>query len=304
MPRLSILIAHRQDKRLEETLLSVLENRPADSEIIVAHDGSYADPYQLDDEVLFVETSGGASRTSKLNDAIFAACAPVLHVLGEGVCVTKDWCESPVNKILRQQSVAVTPLVRTRGDSPKTFAGLDLRSLAVRGLLPVQHATHTNCAGPLLEAGFFARKTILALGGFLDNVDSRVADVDMALCMQDMHLACEIAMDSCVLADYSVIQSPRDARIAHDLASLMAAHQQVSCGVAAGLKGAAVRILANCVNPSQWAPAIAWGMGLTTNRLQSQVQERLNSWSRANASANGLNTFRGSVVEPSTRRAA
>ncbi len=38
-PRISIIIAHQHDQRLEDTLLSVLECRPKDCEIIVAHDG-------------------------------------------------------------------------------------------------------------------------------------------------------------------------------------------------------------------------------------------------------------------------
>ena len=64
VPRLSIIIPHRNDQLLEETILSVLENRPRDCEIIVAHDGSYCDPYQLVDEV---DHAGGLGDDFYLN---------------------------------------------------------------------------------------------------------------------------------------------------------------------------------------------------------------------------------------------
>ena len=69
MPRLSIIVPHRQDdQQLEATILSVLENRPRDCEVIVVHDGSYLDPYQLSDELIYVQEEQGASLTELLAD--------------------------------------------------------------------------------------------------------------------------------------------------------------------------------------------------------------------------------------------
>ena len=68
MPRLSIIIPHRNnDQRLEETILSVLENRPRDCEVIVVHDGSYRDPYDLGDEVVYVQEEPNSSAVELLN---------------------------------------------------------------------------------------------------------------------------------------------------------------------------------------------------------------------------------------------
>lgn len=284
MPRLSIIVAHHNDQRLEDTLLSVLENRPRDSEIIVAHDGSYSDPYHLEDEVLFVETGDGASRASKLNEALYATCAPVVHILGEGMLVSDGWCEEPLARFQQQRLAAVAPLIQ--GSSPRgpIYAGLDGQRLSRRGLQVFQRSgIPARCAAPTLAAGFYSRRTLLGLGGLLESVDSRIADIDLALCFQNLGLSCEVAEDSVVIGKDSIVQSHYDAAMARDLASLLAAHGQIASGLAAGVKGAAGRLLGSLLNPSQWAPAIAWGIGLSANRLAEQVSQRLDAWSRAQA---------------------
>ncbi len=174
MPRISIIIAHQHDQRLEETLLSVLECRPRDCEVIVAHDGSYADPNQLADEVLFVETNASCSQTTKLNEALFAACSPVVHLLSEGVKSNRWLVRSSGGRIARQESVAVAPLIETTDSKATTYAGLDEKRLTSRGLQTVKRGVPTQCAGPLLAAGFYSRKLLLGLGGLLEGVDCAV----------------------------------------------------------------------------------------------------------------------------------
>ena len=302
MPRISIIVAHQNDQRLEDTLLSVLENRPRDSEIIVAHDGSYSDPYHLEDEVLFVETEQGATRANKLNEALYATCAPVVHILGEGTLVTDGWCEGAIHRIQKQQITAVAPLIKTRSARSTTCAGLDGKLLARRGLKTVRSNLPSRCAGPVLAAGFFSRRTLLSLGGLLESVDSQLADVDLALCFQNLGLVCEVDSESTVLAPESVLLAHQDAGVTRDLASLLTAHGQIAAGIASGVKGAAGRLLSNALNPSQWAPAIAWGIGLANNRLAAPVSERLSAATRAQemqgqSTSTTLNIFRQGATE-------
>lgn len=282
MPRISIIVAHQHDQRLEDTLLSVLECRPRDCEIIVAHDGSYADPYNLADEVLFVETNASCSVTTKVNEALFAACSPVVHLISEGVRVTEGWCEAPMLRISRQESTVIAPLIETTDGKGLTYAGLDEQRLHSRSPQAIKRNTiPTHCAGPLLAAGFYSRKLLLGLGGFIESVDCGVADVDMALTLSDIGISCDVEPRSKVLAPTSLIQTPRNAGAMGDLAALMTAHHRQSSGVVAGISGMASKLLSNIANPSQWAPAIAWGMGIASNRLEGDVEERLMNWERS-----------------------
>ncbi len=61
VPRLSIVVPISRDlAAFESTLISVLENRPRDCEVLVTHDGSYDDPFNLCDEVRFVIADSAA----------------------------------------------------------------------------------------------------------------------------------------------------------------------------------------------------------------------------------------------------
>ena len=60
MQRLSIIVPLMGNlQRFEETLVSVLENRPERSEVVVVTNRPYDDPYALRGEVAFVERRGG-----------------------------------------------------------------------------------------------------------------------------------------------------------------------------------------------------------------------------------------------------
>ena len=70
MSRLAIVISAAGNvESLEATLLSVLENKPADCQIIVALNEAYSDPYDLKDEVRFVTSRAGAGPIECLNRA-------------------------------------------------------------------------------------------------------------------------------------------------------------------------------------------------------------------------------------------
>ena len=69
---------------LEGSLVGVLENRPDDCQVIVVLNDAYDDPYDLHDEVTFVEAPLGAGPVACLNLGIAAASAPIVHVLACG----------------------------------------------------------------------------------------------------------------------------------------------------------------------------------------------------------------------------
>ena len=68
MQRLSIIVPLTGDlKPFEDTLVSVLENQPERSEVVVVLNEPYDDPYQLRGEVEFVEApAGGGPRVLNL----------------------------------------------------------------------------------------------------------------------------------------------------------------------------------------------------------------------------------------------
>jgi hypothetical protein len=204
--------------------------------------------------------------------------------------VTDGWCEAPAARIARQESVAIAPLIETIDGKQATYAGLDEQRISSRGLQIVKRNMPEQCAGPMLAAGFYARKFLLGLGGLMEGVDSGVVDVDMALTLSDLNLSCEVESRSRVLALTQDVQTPRHAGAMGDLAALLTAHHRQSSGMMAGLSAMTGKLLGSLINPSQWAPAVAWGMSIASNRLEAEVEERLMNWERSQESQRATST--------------
>ena len=84
MPKLSILIAVRDEALLESSLVSVLQNRPPDCEIVVVNEEGYQDPYALAGEVRFVPTPADTSELDRLNRGVRCCQSPLVHICAAG----------------------------------------------------------------------------------------------------------------------------------------------------------------------------------------------------------------------------
>lgn len=190
MPRLSILIPYLGDRDpLENTLASVLQNRPENTEIVVALSQPYEDPYQLGEEVHFARVESGASLVANLNQGFEICRAPIIHSLACGVTVAEGWADQALARFGDRRVAAVAPLALEADDHQRIWAaGLEYRpsgqcrrrghgwrSESIEGL-------DGELAGPSLAAGFYRRA---ALGGvapvFDPTLGPNFADVDLAL---------------------------------------------------------------------------------------------------------------------------
>jgi len=190
VPRLSILIpALDSSPRLETTLVSVLENRPHDCEIVVVLASRYDDPYDLADEVRFVVDSGATSRAAAVETGLDACRGPVVHLLSAGAEVDEGWADAAVEHFLDHRIAAVAPLVlRSRDESLVCSAGVEYGSGGVRKRcacgLPIGDVGRASfdVLGPTSVAGFYRRETLLSLARPFDPaVTDDLIDVDTAL---------------------------------------------------------------------------------------------------------------------------
>jgi hypothetical protein len=163
VPRLSILIPCLGDCReFEDTLASVLQNRPENSEILVAHAEPYADPYRLKGEVCFLHVPEARSLARLLNAGFEAARSGVVHVLQCGLEVTEGWTDQPL-ELLEQSGVAtVAPMIVERSGQRLISAGLRYsrhgRRIEIgRGQGVASIGAGQELVGPTLAAGFYRR---------------------------------------------------------------------------------------------------------------------------------------------------
>ena len=147
---------------LERTLVSVLERRPDECEVLVVLTAPYDDPYKLEGEIQFVQAPAEAGLIGCLNLGIAAAKAPVVHLLASGLEVDTGWIERALAHFEDPRVAAVAPAIF---------------DIADRGRLIT--AESNSPVVPLLEAAFYRKAVLEAAGGLPSGLGSR-ADVDFA----------------------------------------------------------------------------------------------------------------------------
>jgi len=208
VPRLSIVIpVWGKLKQLEDTLLSVLENRPDDSEIIVVLDEPYADPYNLKDEIRFVETPGGACLAAAINHGLLVSRAPIAHVLLCGARASEGWCDTALKPFDDPRVAAVAPVLVDQ-DRPATILAAGVR-YGVGGRLrflgrgrPLANAAayQRRVQSPHLVAGFYRQSALSSVSLFSPEVGDRLTVLDAALNLQQAGLRTVLEPQCRVLA--------------------------------------------------------------------------------------------------------
>lgn len=214
--RLSIIIpAIGSQQQLEDTLVSVLSNRPGDCEVIVVYPGEYGDPYNLRDEVRFVEMSSQATRLGMANVGMDASRGEIMHLLAPGIEVVEGWTEAPLCRFAEDESVGlVSPLLVSTSNPPTVVsAGVQYRAgggrrLSGAGSRIAKRAGHRiRVDGPTMNAAFYRKSALFKTGGFDALVGETLADIDLALSLRaDNYVcvfepACRLATKSDVPAD-------------------------------------------------------------------------------------------------------
>lgn len=190
MCRLSIVVPLLSDPDgFEDTLASVLQNRPAACEVLVVHRGPYDDPYELDGEVRFIEAPAAASPVATIARALTAAAGTVVHVLQAGTLAIEGWTEAACARFAEPDVGAVSPLVLDRADRTRVVtAGVRITATGRRrmlaggwGLQSVARLADDDFTAPTLAAAFYRRSAVCEVGGLSEYVGLRYADADLAL---------------------------------------------------------------------------------------------------------------------------
>jgi hypothetical protein len=187
VPRLSILIPFLGNaKLLESSLVSVLEHRPDDCEIVVVRSRAYDDPYDLQGEVCFVEASG-ADPVASINLGIEAARAPIVHLVACGVEVLPGWSEAALPHFDDPRVAAVAPLV-LEADCPQKLVaagtaydrGGAIRTLG-QGTTAESVGRPQTVLGPHAAAAFYRKSAVQSAGGLTADLDRLAALVHLGL---------------------------------------------------------------------------------------------------------------------------
>ncbi len=299
MPRLSIIVPHcGDDSQLEMTLVSILETVPDESEIIVVHDGSYSDPYDLSNEVVFVVAEASCSNTALLNAALMASCAPYLNVVLPGVVVSTDWTYQSLQQFEDPSTACVAiPVSTDSGRHVGLLASTRATSARLQKGLVDQRRSVEPVAGPSIQCGFYRRKTLLVVGGWNEQLDLAAADVELAWILQTLGLnSADVEFDGVV--DRSG-RSRTQSRSIQQLAAISVAFGISASGIAAALGSFLLLTLTG-----KFATACAWSKGLLDRATVSSVSRRLQHAESELQAVSEEDELRSQPYESTMRRAA
>jgi hypothetical protein len=274
--RLSVIVPLISDiPNMESTLLSVLEHRDRHCEVIVVHDGSYADPYQLDgDQIVLIQASGNVN--GLINEAIHASVAPVIQILLPGTIVEAAWFEDVVTAFENDDELgAVAASVFIQSLSAKVV-GLKGSQLTRHQLLADYE--RNEIALPCINGGYFRRQLLLALDGLIETTSLLVAETELAAAIQSLDT-------KLVRYDEARIQSKSLAFTAEQsgyhegqqLAQLARAYSSVETSPIQ-LDNFALRmgkLAASLLNPSSIAHRLGWTLGLQDTSLVKLIADRI-----------------------------
>lgn len=185
---------------LEATLLSLLENRPPRCEIVVVHAGHYDDPYQLADEVRFVEHPSATSSVELLNVGLSVCRGEMIHTLAPGCLATEGWLEQP-RQLMADSGVAMVAPYWQQSGSSKTTMGLQVDRLGFRQDRVAGQARQV--LGPAMQAGFYRIAAAKAAGGW-NPVFGPYADLDLALVLHAAGGVCQVAPESLITSEQTI----------------------------------------------------------------------------------------------------
>ncbi len=191
MSRLSIIIpCLGGGAEFDSTLVSVLQNRPADCEVLVAHSHPYNDPYALRGEVQFIEAAAG-SLVELINAALDATSGEIVHILGCGLEVSEGWTTPALQHFDDQEVAAVSPVVLSADRESVVAAGIRWTLGGARHIVTDPRIIsrgsgrlRAKILGPMLTAAFVRRDVLVAIGGFETALGDELADVGMGLAIQ------------------------------------------------------------------------------------------------------------------------
>jgi GT2 family glycosyltransferase len=174
---------------LETTLLSVLEQRPADCEVLVALGTPYDDPYSLQGEVQFLDASRNAGMVECINVGLAATNAPFVHILANGFEATDGWTTQALAHFNNPRVGSVTPVIcNSQNRDELLSAGVRYRRGGRRtvctSLADSESELHRPI-GPSISAAFYRRSAIDALGKQLPaEMGDELADLDFAMSLR------------------------------------------------------------------------------------------------------------------------
>jgi hypothetical protein len=179
-------------QRFEDTLVSVLENQPERSEVVVVTNQPYDDPYDLRREVAFVDAPTSASLLECFAVGLTASRAPIVHLIDAGIEATAGWADPALARFHDRDVATVAPLIADRFQR-QTILSAGLRYTRAGAITTIAAGKRTDAfrfddrvlTAAELGATFYRREALAEVESIADFGCDRAAAVELALALQN-----------------------------------------------------------------------------------------------------------------------
>ena len=204
IPRISIVVPVNGDVHaFEDTLVSVLENQPSGSEVVVAHDGHYDDPFGLDGEVRLV-TAASTSLVDLIAAGITSTRAKFVHVLAPGFQAVDDWTR-PAMEQFDFGAATVAPVIRDADNRVVAAGWTDTAAQLCKpngaGRTKIDRTAARSIVGSYLQASFWRCDVLKSLINAFHSSDAVESTYAFA------HLANQAGWECALASDCNVVTS-------------------------------------------------------------------------------------------------
>jgi hypothetical protein len=253
-----------REQAFDDTLASVLRSKSADCQIIVAHDGTYSDPYDLRREVTFVQSDNGSDNLAALlNAAIPSATCPMTAIVKPGIELPEGWNDS-VASAFDDQSVGSIAAPVVHADNPDRIAtggvslaaGLNRKLVGAGQRLKKRSTKKLRPLGPTLWAGFYRTSLLQAVAPLCGQMEPVYLDVDIALAARTLDLNCRWLPEVVIHIDQPKSIQAEASRPHGRSAQRATRRHGLNSGVASRVINASFELLSSPLFPNMFPHAI------------------------------------------------
>ena len=281
MPRLSLIVPFQCDSQaLENTLVSVLELRSPEDELLIVHRGEYQDPYGLQgNEAKVLETPASTSLAEQLNIAVQNATGDVLQVVLPGSVLEPDWC---VDALAAFDELDVDMIALGVSGSGVSASGANSLQYGFEAdLIPQRRATGeaSKIAGPLLAGTMIRRSAIECLGGWNTKIPGDLIDFELCLMAKLLGLQVGVVEGSSVTCDESRSMVLSHYELGRSIGQLACAFSEISDSaiVIEPLVRRLGHLASGLVSPKLAAERLGWVLGVRDRSWSGAIGKRVES---------------------------
>ena len=308
MPRLSIVIPCLGGAaEFDGTLVSVLQHRPANCEVLVVHSEPYDDPYELRGEVVFLHREG-RSLVELVNAALEETTGEIIHVLGCGLEATENWTAPAIAHFADPEVAAVAPIVLAADRERLIAAGVRWtlggarRAVNDRRILtPGSGRLRAQVIAPMLTAGFYRREVLAALDGFEEAMGDLLADVAYGLSLQTLERLTVVEPAAQVICRAEPVTASCSSLTLGKVREQLFWRAAAERGLARSLALHAALVSGEALSRSGLIGLLGRGLGLLTFGASSQYRAVLESARSRLAELAELRAKRRRLIEPAVR---